>query len=234
MIFALDRGLFLKIFVTLVAGILAIVVLRGDSSSAIWAARDLASAIVGFIVLLLCVPPLFRFVHRVTFAKFWLFPLLDGEWDAVICSNWPRIRRTHRAATGIAATFNALTDDLTPEEEASRKTLATVTIVSTLMTITIKLEPQGTNRVSVTRFVRPVWSKPAWPELSYVYEQTDPDPVPVTDIKRHFGAGVLTYDREKDTIAGEYWTQRRDEAGFNTAGTIALKRKATKARRGKS
>lgn len=226
MIFALDRGVFLKIIVSLVVGIVALIGLMGSgiSSSAIWATRGTIGTVVGLIVLVLCIPSFFRFLHRITFAKLWMFPLLDGEWDAVICSNWPRIRRTYEAARGAAPHFNALSDDLTPEEEAECLTRVRVTIESTLLTISIKVQPNGTERVSRTIFVRPVWRRPALPELTYVYEQADPLPVPATDTKRHFGAGVLTYDRDSDVISGEYWTQRKDEAGFNTAGTITMQR----------
>ena len=45
-----------------------------------------------------------------------------------------------------------------------------------------------------------------------------------TDPASHLGAGLLRYDEGRDELSGEYWTQRRADLGFNTAGTIVLRR----------
>lgn len=62
-------------------------------------------------------------------------------------------------------------------------------------------------------------------ELSYVFEQIDPQSIETTDSKKHFGAGVVRYDPETDEIRGDYWSDRREDAGLNTAGTIRMTRK---------
>lgn len=62
-------------------------------------------------------------------------------------------------------------------------------------------------------------------ELSYVFEQIDPESVGTTDSKKHFGAGVVVYDPDTDEIRGDYWSDRREDAGLNTAGTIRMTRK---------
>lgn len=123
--------------------------------------------------------------------------------------------------------FDAMADVLDGAGEVARTTVASVTIKSHLFSIAIRLEPEGSNRVSCTRFVRPRWIKDEWPELFYVYEQTDADPVALTDVSEHLGAGRLRYDTAKDQLLGEYWTQRSEKAGLNTAGRIILVRRPT-------
>lgn len=226
MIFALNRSMLAMVGVTLVIGLIcAIVLVEGGASSAeIWARRGSVILAVNLLVGALCIPRVFAVAHAISFAKYWWFPLLDGEWSAEIHSNWPRIRKMHEAARAKGARFDALADALSPTEQAEGITLAKVTIRSSLILFSFRLEPLGSVRISRSRFVRPLWRKPDLPELTYVYEQVDSGQVAATDARRHFGAGIICYDSDSDTLAGEYWTQRREDLGFNTAGTIRLTR----------
>jgi hypothetical protein len=209
----------------IIAGVYLLFVVDGFASGAeLWARRGVFLTVASLVLATLGIPQVFRVVHKLTFAKYWMFPLLDGEWTAYICSNWPRIRRTYESAKNGGPPFDALTDELTKAEERERRVEADVTITSSLFFINLTLRPINSKRVSRTRFVRPLWNKPDPPEISYVFEQVDPDPVAQTDSKKHFGAGVLQYDKETDELSGDYWNDRREDAGLNTAGTIRLTR----------
>lgn len=192
------------------------------SAEAIWARRSLIGTVLLLVLGLLNIPFVFGVVHRISFAQHWMFPRLDGRWKGELHSNWPRIERTFDTARKGGPPFDALTDELTPEEEGRRYTEADVTITSSLFLISMTLRPVGSERTSRTRFVRPLWRKPDRPELSYVYEQEDLAPVELTDVPEHFGAGIVRFDSEMGKLSGRYWTDRSWNAGLNTAGVIQL------------
>jgi hypothetical protein len=225
MIFALDKRIVLLLTVSIVLGLMSGLASAGllGEPARIWGARGTVVLLVDGLLLTLAVPLVLRWIHSLSFAQHWWFPWLDGEWIAEVRSNWPRVRRTLEAARS-GTVFDAFTQEL-PETEEGALTLADVTIRVRLFTIDITLKPRGTRRTSRSRFVRPQWCKPLAPELSYVYEQTDDGPLAITDARQHFGAGHLLYDADTDTLRGEYWTQRRSEAGINTAGAIVLRRR---------
>lgn len=228
MIFALNRSTLITIVVLLSVGTVAMMahIGGGGTSAEIWGYRGAALMVVNGVVLALCIPRVFAVVHRLTFAGSWFFPLLDGVWDAEIRSNWPRVRRTFEAARTRGHRFDAMVDALSPDEEAESLVKATVTIRSSLVAISIKVEPIGSTRISRTRFAMPQWRKPDLPELSYVYEQIDTGTVAQSDSRRHSGAGVVMYDPDTEVIAGEYWTARSESYGLNTAGSIRMTRRA--------
>jgi hypothetical protein len=204
---------------------LLLLVDAGATGASVWAKRGWFLLGLTLFLAALEVSAIYRVFHKITFADLWLFPLLDGKWDAVLTSNWPRIRRTYETAKNGGPTFDALVDSLTPTEEQERLNEAEVTFKSTLFHISMTLRPKIGNRVSRTRFARPMWRKPDLPELSYVFEQEDPDPISQTDDRRHYGAGVIRFDPEDQSISGEYWNNRKEAAGLNTAGTIRITRK---------
>lgn len=183
--------------------------------------------LVNALVLALTFPPIFRFVHRCTWAHLWWFPLLDGQWDVELWSNWPRVQAMAEAARADGPRFDALTQDLPAEAMKSLHLEATIT--SSLFEVQMHLQVPGTNRGSRTIFMRPQWRKPKPPRITYVYEQEDHAPVSATDVPKHLGAGVLTYDKATDELRGEYWTQRQAAKGLNTAGTLILRRASKKA-----
>jgi hypothetical protein len=60
--------------------------------------------------------------------------------------------------------------------------------------------------------------------LSYVYQQETPEPA-ITDEQAHPGAAELVLDPDDIYQAwGTYWTRRSWQKGFNTAGTIEIRR----------
>lgn len=177
------------------------------------------------LISLLCNSWLFGLFHRITFAKYWMFPLLDGKWTADLYSNWPLIERMYNSAKNGGPAFDSRVDELTKGEKSRQLTNADVTIKSSLFFISMVLRPVDTEKTSRTRFVRPLWNKPAQPEISYVFKQNDPLPVEGTDVREHYGAGIVEYDEDTGTLAGCYWTDRSESAGLNTAGTIKLTKK---------
>jgi hypothetical protein len=176
---------------------------------------------VNAVIFLLTIPPVFRFLHKLTLAHLWWFPLLDGEWDVELWSNWPRVQAMLAAARGDAPHFDALADEL--PDGAATPIRMTATIESSLFEIEMIMRVPGTERCSRTAVVRPRRSKP--PSMTYVYEQTDHAPVAVTDVPQHLGAGVLTYDKVTGELRGQYWTQRQAARGLNTAGSLILRRR---------
>lgn len=227
MIFALSRSLVLSTLVLLVVVICVGLLRYGYAATP----RDLiewSSKIALFIsgaIVLLSIRPVFRALHLVTFAKYWWFPWIDGEWRAEIRSNWPKVDRMYLAAKREGPKFDALAAPLTAADELV--TTASVTIESSLFDISIEITPDGTNKVSRTRYVRPRWTRPDRPELSYVYAQMDPTLLAPTDTRQHYGAGIVEYIRKTDELSGHYWTNRNAEAALNTAGTIVMRRVAT-------
>ena len=226
LIFALNRSTLVTLLVLAVLAVVCVPLLFDQSATAteIWSRRGVVLLVLNLLIAALCIRPVFRVVHLISFGKTWLFPMLDGEWEAEIRSNWPRIKHMYGAARDGGPAFDAMRTELSDSELEESVTRAKVTIASNLLTMSLRLEPHASARISRTRFVRAEWRKPDMPEISYVYEQDDPGPVAATDARRHFGAGILRYDEVSDTLAGDYWTQRREDAGFNTAGSIILRR----------
>jgi len=231
MINALPTTLTVRVFTLLVVALCAIAVGLSSTSEAsqLIAAQGWVVLGVNLVVFLLTLRPVFLFCHKVTFAKHWWFPLLDGEWTVTLWSNWPQVRATLAAAQGEAPRFDPLTQE--PPSDPAQPITMTAEITSSLFGIEIRMDVPGTERGSRTIFVRPQWCKPSLPTLTYVYEQTDHQPVTVTDVPQHLGAGVLKYHPEVDELRGEYWTQRQGSKGLNTAGSLLLRRSSNSANR---
>lgn len=179
MIFALNQKKFLSIVVLVIVVTLALLALvdGGESSLEIWGRRGAVMVVVSTLVAIMSIPQVFAFFHWLLLAKYWWFPRLDGEWDATIRSNWPRIRKTYHTARDDGARFDAIGGALSDEEKKESVTRARVTIKSSLILFSIELKPENSKRISRTRFVRPIWVKPSLPELSYIYEQFEPEEV---------------------------------------------------------
>lgn len=224
MIFSMNRNLVLSALVLLVV-VICIGLLQSGYAATPSDLLEWPSKIALFIsgaIVLLSFRPLLRALHLVTFAQHWWFPWLDGEWRAEIRSNWPKVERMYKAAKGEVPKFDALAAPLAEADELV--TLATVTIESSLFDVSIEITPDGTNKVSRTRFVRARWAKPDRPELSYVYQQVDPAARAPTDTRQHYGAGIVEFISRTGELSGHYWTDRKADAALNTAGTIVMRR----------
>ena len=229
MLYALDLTTVFRIvsLVTLVAAVGVVGLTDPRAAHDLWSAKSWVLAAPSGLIFLLTFRPIFRWVHRCTFARYWLFPLLDGDWTGDISSNWARIETTMRAARGDAPPFNVQTD---PLPAGSNPTIIPIraTIESGLLSYKLNLKISATRR-SYSIFVRPQWRRPDPPRLYYLYRQQEDAHVPVTDTRRHLGAGYVEFDESEGTLSGEYWTQRQSELGLNTAGTIRLKRRLSRA-----
>ncbi|MDE2466682.1 MAG: hypothetical protein KGO02_23645 [Alphaproteobacteria bacterium] len=188
----------------------------------LWAQRGTVIGIVNAVIFALTFRPIFLGLYRVTLAKYWWFPLLEGRWEGELHSNWPRIRAMMLAAKGAAPAFDALTDELPSGSEQITRLEAT--IKCSMFSIELEIRIPGTERASRTVFVRPQWRRPEPPQITYVYDQIDHGQVAVTDAPRHRGAAVLTYDASTGELRGEYWTNRQGAKGLNTAGSLILRR----------
>lgn len=227
MIFAMNRSLVISMLVLLVVLICVVLLTSGYAATPRdlleWSSK-IALSISGVLVLL-SLRPVLRVLHLVFLAKHWWFPWLDGEWQAEIRSNWPKVERMYLAAKREGPKFDTLASPLTEADELV--TLASVTIQSSLFDISIEITPDGTKKISRTRFVRPRWAKPDRPELSYLYAQLDNAALAPTDTRHHYGAGVVEYIERTGELSGHYWTNRNAEAALNTAGTIVMRRIVT-------
>lgn len=224
MIFALSRSLILSALVLFVVvccvGLLHFGYAATPRSLLDWPSK--IGLLISGLIVLLSIRPVLRGLHLITFAKYWWFPWLDGEWRAEIRSNWPKVQRMYLAAKHDVPQFDALAAPPTDADELV--TMALVTIKSSLFEISIEITPEGTDKISRTRFVRPRWAKPDRPELSYVYAQLDNAVLVPTDTREHFGAGIIEYIERTGELSGHYWTNRKAQAALNTAGTIIMRR----------
>src|SRR3546814_11974328 len=85
--------------------------------------------------------------------------------------------------------FDALAAPLTAADELV--TTASVTIESSLFDISIEITPDGTNKVSRTRYVRPRWTRQDRPELRNVYAKMEPTLLAPTAPRQNNGAGIV-------------------------------------------
>jgi hypothetical protein len=205
-----------------IAAFFAVAVRSLNSAFDLWAVQGLVTFIVNGVIALLTVRSIFLWVYKLIRADLWWFPLLDGEWVGELRSNWPRVRTMMLAAKHERERFDALVDELSPDETSV--TPLNVTIACSLLTIEMTVRIPGTERTSHAHFVRPQWRRPAAPQISYVYEQVDHGHVAVTDAQRHRGAAVLDYHQATGELRGEYWTNRQGSKGLNTAGVLTLRR----------
>jgi hypothetical protein len=202
----------------------ALSIWRSDpkTGAAVWKSKEAVVGAIDLLILLLTFGPIFRLAHRLTFASYWLFPLLDGEWKGEIRSNWPRIKRMAEAAAGGAERFDTFIDEIEPGEPGE-VTPFEATITSGLFDFQIELRFPH-DRTSRTVFVRPEWHKPEPPMLSYVYRQKNMGEIVVTDAREHVGAAEVHYVKKNDLLTGFYWTSRQSHLGLNTAGVIQMHR----------
>ena len=209
-------------FVFMVAAWASLFVSSASEASDLWSARGTILGAVNALIFALTFRPVFRVGYRLIFADRWWFPMIDGEWEGELRSNWPRVRALMLAAKGDTPPFDALADELPGGGEQVTELEATITC--SLFEVLMEIRIPGTERTSRTVFVRPQWCKPAAPQIAYVYDQVDHGAVAVTDAPRHRGAAVLEFDRKTGELRGEYWTNRQSPKGLNTAGSVIFRR----------
>jgi len=231
MIYALNPTVIIRWIALLTLGIAVGTVWLSSpgAAHALWSLKSYVLAVPSAIVFSLTLRPVFRVAHRLSLAKAWLFPMLDGQWEGEVHSNWPRIKAMMEAARGDGPTFNALSDP-TPTDPVAAPVPITARIESGLLDFRITLTMSPTRR-SHTIFVKPERRPTGRPRLYYVYRQEESGTVEVSDASQHQGAAYLDYDSETDSLSGAYWTERQGELGLNTAGRIRLwRRSAERAR----
>ena len=153
---------------------------------------------------------LFPLLCRLPLVRNW-FPPIDGEWKALLESNWPAILQ--RAQPGSSPV------QLAP-------VAAKVTIITRLFYIRINLTSDDRYSMSKTIFVRATRdAEDGSIILHYVYQNSTKVPQ-ATDSDCHDGAANVAVERHGDEIwlEGVYWTNRNWHLGLNTAGKITLRR----------
>jgi len=225
MINALPATLAARVVTSVIIVICAITIFRNSPTNAheFLSNQGTVLMVVNLAILALTNQTVFAGFHFATFARFWWFPLLDGEWEGEVLSNFPRVEAMLLAAQRKAPAFNTLTQELPDGLEKSIPVVARIR--SSLFEMSIKMEVVGTARRSETLFVRPQWRRPDAPRLLYLYKQVDEGRVAVTDTSEHFGAAILEFDKEALRLAGEYWTQRQSNKALNTAGRLVLRKR---------
>ncbi|WP_133121909.1 hypothetical protein [Pleomorphomonas carboxyditropha] len=183
-----------------------------DQSSFVgwWQIASEAVFACGTAVTLVGQSPFFALLCRLPLVRNW-FPPIDGEWKAILESNWPAIQQ--RACPGAASVPLVAVP-------------ATVTIIARLFYIRMNLISDSRYSTSKTIFVRATRD----PEDGSVtlhchYENTTKVPE-TTDSSSHYGAANLCVERQGDNIwlEGVYWTNRNWHLGLNTAGKMTLRR----------
>jgi hypothetical protein len=141
-------------------------------------------------------------------------PDIDGTWVGEVNSNWPRVRQ-RLSGEGVFL-----------EEVPLQKVPVSVHIKARLLTVTMKLESEGSYSRSETLGVQlsrdPVSGSD---RLVYVFKN-DTRMAKPTDDSSHLGAGSLDVVRvgKRIELQGSYWTNRAWPKGLNTAGAISLRR----------
>jgi hypothetical protein len=162
-----------------------------------------------------------RFVWRL-FPAFnrWFFPDLNGVWVGSTSSNWPTIAKMLEAAQAHRGIEQAELHAVPEQRDAMA-----VQIRASLFLLKISAGLSSTDGQSHSVTARARHDQHSDDiHLTYVYEQSTPDPA-ITDEDKHMGAADLVVDLDDPSIGeGVYWTRRRWKLGLNTAGKLELRR----------
>ena len=158
------------------------------------------------------------------------FPDLNGVWLGTTGSNWPTIKKMLEAAQAHRA-IEQIELHSTPEQ---RDAIA-VQITSSLFVLKIAAGLSSTDGQSYSITAKPRRDQHSDRlHISYVYEQSTPDPA-ITDEDKHMGAADLIIDMEDlETAEGVYWTRRSWKTGLNTAGRLTLRRVSARKEKAKT
>jgi hypothetical protein len=186
---------------------------RPADPAALWRLFTTAAAVAGAATFLLGQTPVFPFLCRYTPLRY-LFPDIDGEWHAMLGSNWPQI-----------ATLAGLPAETKPVTGTMRIKARLFTVKLRYTSISPEPEYLRSHTLSVNINKD---TDDGELRLFYVYEGIARIPKS-TDSSHHYGAAYLDLIDVGPNglrLSGLYWTNRNWNQGFNTAGTIELKRSA--------
>jgi hypothetical protein len=174
-----------------------------------WRLASSAVTACGVLVVLVGQTPIFPRLCRLPLLRDW-FPPLEGEWRATVQSNWPMIKERLDASSPAAPPI----------------TTAKISIQARLFHLRLHFASEDRYSTSTTVFVRASRNEAGGAvQLQYIFRNTTNVPV-ATDSDSHYGAAILTVERDHDEIwlEGVYWTNRNWHKGLNTAGKISMRR----------
>lgn len=158
-----------------------------------------------------------------------LFPVLHGEWQFTVDSNWPVIEKLKNSAAATDQSFDVLAEDepLPSYSSFTFRTKITQTWFST------KVEFIGDEGSvldhSMTLSVELLQETETDPKrVVWVYRQHNKQgfgkPLSLTDEAQFYGAAVMRVC-DDGKLKGHYWTNRSWQRGLNAAGEISGNRK---------
>ncbi|MFZ1679649.1 MAG: hypothetical protein WAT70_01410 [Rhizobiaceae bacterium] len=171
-----------------------------------------------------------------------IFPDLNGEWDAELHSNWPRIEAMSKASVSLdAPRYDPLRFEGVPLQIVRKKakinqnwTKVTMTMVDAPLSSSASPTPEtaivngNQNKLmhrSETIAFDLLRDSSGRPQLAYVFKQeNDPAYAMPTSDDEFLGAAFLTLDETGDRLAGKYFQHQGCNKGFNSAGFISLSR----------
>lgn len=178
---------------------------------------------VQVVVAIFFVTPTWRLFWK-AFPKMndWVFPDLNGEWDVEVSSNWPRIDRLLKSASGKESPIDFRVCDgaelppLTPLKMRAR-------ITQTWGHIHIHLwNPNQDTPIkdSDTFLVEPIrGAENTRPAMSYMFSQRNETDV-VSDDPMFHGAARLEIQPGHNVMEGTMWSNRMWRRGMNTAASL--------------
>lgn len=148
----------------------------------------------------------------------WIYPDLNGTWEAHLETNWPVIDALRRAANGETERLDVSAVD----KPSLDRPIFNVKIYQSWTKVGISLE--GREGESVEIAVMPKrGGENEKHSLAYVFRQINPTPIS-TDASSFIGAAWIQISEDSSSMQGYYWTNREWHRGLNTAGRITLKR----------
>lgn len=173
--------------------------------------------------------PLWRCVWRLV-PKFneWVFPDVSGEWDVEVASNWPRIDRLLKSASGKAERVDyriCEAEDLAPL--AHLKMRARITQSWSSIRILLWNPNQDTPiEDSETLLVEPIRGlEGGRSSLNYMFKQRNKTDV-ISDDCMFYGAAQLEIQPGFQEMRGTMWSNRMWRRGLNTAASLHFTRRA--------
>lgn len=157
-----------------------------------------------------------------------LFPVLHGEWQFTVDSNWPVIEKLKNSAAAKGESFNVLAED-EPLPEYSSSSFRTKITQSWFSTKVEFIGDEGSVLDhSLTLSVELLQETETDPKrVVWVYRQQNKQSatkqLSLTDEAEFYGAAVMRVC-DDGQLKGHYWTNRSWQRGLNAAGAISGKR----------